>query len=187
MGAERYTKYLPPMVAELEEFQQLGTVESVVLADMEQAKCDVEANQWIQTATRTGLLRRADMMGLQKLQKEDTETLRGLVLARWNNHRPYTWWILCYWLDAYCGVGTYRVELDYEKYCLRITLELSQKQKQKEIVLFWRNLIPANIVFSVEVNKNTHGDVAVMTHGGLKAGKWSYEEIPFVDFSIYKM
>ncbi len=186
MGGERYMKYLPPMMADLTELQQLGNVENGILADMEKAKCDVEANQWIQTATRKGLLRRADMMGLQQLQKEDTETLRGLVLARWNNHSPYTWWTFCHWLDMYCGEGNYQVAMDNAKYHLHITLELSQKQKQQDILLFWKDLIPANILFSVELNKNTHADVAVMTYGGLKAGKWLHGEIPFVDFSVYE-
>ncbi len=185
MAEKRYIKYLPPMMAELKELQQLGNVESVILADMEKAKCDTEANQWIQTATRKGLLRRAEMMGLQVLQKEDTETLRSLILAKWNNHRPYTLWILCDWLDGYCGVGNYQVDMDYAKYHLCIALELSQKEKQNEILMFWRNLIPANIVFCVDLNKNTHADVAVMTHDGLKSGNWSHGEIPFVDFSIY--
>ncbi len=183
MGAERYTKYLPPLVAQLKEFQKLGHVESAILQEMEQAKHDVEIDQWIQTATKKGLLRRMHMMGLRPRQEQDTEALRTEVLAKWHTHKPYTWWILCQWLDAYCGVGKYEITLDYAKYTLKIVLALSQKHKQKDILLFWRDLLPANILFLVDLRRNTHADVAVMTHQGLKDGKWSYGEIPFVDFS----
>ena len=73
MTAQRYLQYLPDFVAEYVEFQKLGEIEGEVLEEESKAKQEMEQDQWILTATRKGLLRRAAMMGLSVAETEDTE------------------------------------------------------------------------------------------------------------------
>ena len=62
MMENRYLYYLPNTVRDLQEFQKLGEIEGVVLADAEAAKDTVVNNQWILTAEKSWLLRLARMM-----------------------------------------------------------------------------------------------------------------------------
>ena len=64
-------------------------------------------------------------------------------------------------------------------------LELKEKQKKEQILSYWKTLIPANLVFEVLLNTNTHGKVGALTHGELKESGWAYGEIPFADLSGY--
>ena len=145
----------------------------------------MEQDQWILTATRKGLLRRAVMMGLFVSETEDTETLRERVLSYWNSRRPYTFFMMQEWLDTFCGAGNYQAKLDHGAYRLTIVLELKEKQKKEQILSYWKTLIPANLVFEVLFNTNTHGKVGALNHGELKESGWTYGEIPFADLSGY--
>lgn len=183
MTAQRYLQYLPGLMAEYAEFQKLGEVEGEILEEEAMAKREMEQDQWIVTAGRKGLLRRADMMKLSVAETEDTEVLRERVLSYWNSRRPYTFLMMQEWLDAFCGMENYRANLDYGTYRLTIVLELGQKEKQEQILSYWRTLIPANLVFEVLLNTNTHGKVGAWTHGQLKESGWTHGEIPFADLS----
>lgn len=105
MTAQRYLRYLPDFLAEYAEFQKLGEIEGEILEEEAKAKQEMEQDQWILTATRKGLLRRAVMMGLFVSETEDTETLRERVLSYWNSRRPYTFFMMQEWLDTFCGAG----------------------------------------------------------------------------------
>ena len=59
MTAQRYLRYLPDFLAEYAEFQKLGEIEGEILEEEAKAKQEMEQDQWILTATRKGLLRRA--------------------------------------------------------------------------------------------------------------------------------
>ncbi len=185
MTAQRYLRYLPDFVAEYAEFQKLGEIEGEILEEEAKAKQEMEQDQWILTATRKGLLRRAVMMGLFVSETEDTETLRERVLSYWNSRRPYTFFMMQEWLDTFCGAGNYQAKLDHGAYRLTIVLELKEKQKKEQILSYWKTLIPANLVFEVLLNTNTHGKVGALTHGELKESGWTYGEIPFADLSGY--
>ena len=172
-------------MAEYAEFQKLGEIEGEILEEEAKAKQEMEQDQWILTATRKGLLRRAAMMGLFVSETEDTETLRERVLSYWNSRRPYTFFMMQEWLDTFCGAGNYQAKLDHGAYRLTIVLELKEKQKKEQILSYWKTLIPANLVFEVLFNTNTHGKVGALTHGELKESGWTYGEIPFADLSGY--
>ena len=59
---QMYEKYLPPFVKDTREFQTLSEIEGSILAEEKQAKEDLEADQWIVTATERGLKRRENKM-----------------------------------------------------------------------------------------------------------------------------
>lgn len=185
MTAQRYLRYLPDFAAEYAEFLKLGEIEGEVLEEEAKAKQEMEQDQWILTSSRKGLLRRAAMMGLFVSETEDTEVLRERVLSYWNSRRPYTFFMMQEWLDTFCGAENYQAKLDYGAYRLTIVLELGQKEKQEQILSYWKALIPANLVFEVLLNTNTYGKVGALLHKELKEGGWTYGEIPFADLSEY--
>ena len=192
MTAQRYLRYLPDFLAEYAEFQKLGEIEGEILEEEAKAKQEMEQDQWILTATRKGLLRRAVMMGLFVSETEDTETLRERVLSYWNSRRPYTFFMMQEWLDTYITEPerAERALKELEKafnmaYMLNKNRIVAEKEQCYNTKKQGQMSIPANLVFEVLFNTNTHGKVGALTHGELKESGWTYGEIPFADLSGY--
>lgn len=182
----RYEKYLPETVQELQEFQKLGRVEGVILEEAAAAKETLIKNQWILTAERSGLLRMAKMMGLLGAEGMETEKMREEILYRWNSRSPYTYFHLRDWLDGCLGEGNYLAELEKERYFLRLVLELRVKEKQDFLQKHLRKIIPANLLLEVLLHTNTHGAVHQMRHGEMKEKRWTHGQIPFEDLTEYR-
>ena len=186
MMENRYLYYLPNTVRELQEFQKLGEIEGVVLADAAAAKDTVVNNQWILTAEKSGLLRLARMMELHGAEVMETERLREEILFRWNSRSPYTLFHLQDWLDGCLGADSYTVKVQQEKYLMQLVLELWVKEKKEFLEKHLRRIIPANLMLEVCLNVNTHRKLQAMTHGQMKELKWKYGQIGLEDLSIYE-
>lgn len=186
MSAERYNRYLPDTVSELQEFQKLAEIEGSILEEEAAARDTLVNNQWILTAERSGLLRLAKMMNFLGAEVMETEALREEILYRWNSRSPYTYFHLQDWLDGCCGVGTYQAILERENYLLQLVLELRVKEKKDFLEKHLRKIIPANLILQVDLNTNTHGKLKVMTHGQMKALGWTHGQIPFEDLTPYQ-
>ena len=182
----RYLYYLPNTVRELQEFQKLGEIEGVVLADAAAAKDTVVNNQWILTAEKSGLLRLARMMELHGAEVMETERLREEILFRWNSRSPYTLFHLQDWLDGCLGADSYTVKVQQEKYLMQLVLELWVKEKKEFLEKHLRRIIPANLMLEVCLNVNTHRKLQAMTHGQMKELKWKYGQIGLEDLSVYE-
>ena len=96
----RYEKYLPDTVSELQEFRKLAEIEGEILEETAMAKDELVDNQWILTARRSGLLRLAKMMGFLGAEMLETEALREEILYRWCSRSPYTYFHLQDWLES---------------------------------------------------------------------------------------
>lgn len=186
MNGNRYSQYLPDTVNELQEFQKLAKIEGGILEEESAAKEELVSNQWISTAERKGLLRLAKMMNFLGAEVMETEALREEILYRWNSRSPYTYFHLLDWLDGCCGAGAYQVNLEREKYRLRVILELSVKEKREFLEKHLRKIIPANLLLEVDLNVNTYGDLEVMTYGQIMELGWTYGQIPYEDLTPYR-
>lgn len=178
--ARIYSDYLPDILRDTKEFQNLAKVEGEILFQERLAKEELIQDQWIQTASWDGLLRRAKMLGIAQNAEESLEELRQRVLLRWNGRCPYTYIILLEWLDGCCGAGNYMEELSYAEYTLKIVLKLRIKKLQKEIYDIVRYMIPANMILEVLIQYNRYGDIRKLTYGELR--KWKHSEIREEDF-----
>ncbi|MBR6652821.1 MAG: hypothetical protein IKL30_06615 [Anaerotignum sp.] len=182
----RYVKYLPDTVSELQEFRKLAAIEGEVLEEMALAKDELVDNQWILTARRGGLLRLAKMMGFLGAEMLETEALREEILYRWCSRSPYTYFHLQDWLDGCLGEGNYLADLRKEQYFLQLVLELRVKEKRAFLLEHLRNILPANLVLKVDLNTNTHGDLKGIPYGLLKELQLTHGQIPYEDLTPYK-
>ncbi len=172
-----YEKYLPPFVKDTREFQILSEIEGEILEEEKQAKEDLEADQWIITATEGGLKRRAKLLSTAKEEGESLEDFRQRVLFLWNHHSPYTYFHLLDWLEGICDKENVAVDMQYDKYYLHIEIRLIKKQLQEEIRKTVRKMIPANIVLDVTLRYNLYGELKPYTHGELKRRNFRYIDL----------
>jgi len=154
----------PPIMQELREFQKIAEIEDSLF---EQLKREIESivnDQFISTATEKGVARRERMLKISPFADDTLETRRFRVQGVWNDKLPYTYRVLLERLDSLCGPDGYVMELNAGEYSLNIKIELTKKRMFDEVVRITRQMVPANIVITVELRYNQHLTLANFTH-----------------------
>lgn len=154
----------PPIMQELKEFQKIAEIEDVFIEKLWQEIENIVDDQFIQTATEKGIARREKMLNVSPFADDTLETRRFRVQGVWNDKLPYTYRVLLERLDSLCGPDGYVIELNAGEYSLNIKIELTKKRMFDEVVKISRQMVPANIVITVELRYNQHLTLANFTH-----------------------
>ncbi|MGI5912646.1 MAG: putative phage tail protein [Syntrophomonadaceae bacterium] len=154
----------PPIMQELREFQKIAEIEDDFFEKLGQEIQNIVDDQFIQTATEKGIARREKMLKVAPFADDTLETRRFRVQGLWIDKLPYTYRALLERLDSLCGPDGYVIELNSGEYGLNIKIELTRKRMFDEIVKISRQMVPANIVITVELRYNQHLTLAVFTH-----------------------
>lgn len=157
----------PPIMQELREFQRIAEIEGPLFEQIEQAIEDIVNDQFIQTATEKGIARREKMLKVVPFADDTLETRRFRVQGLWADKLPYTYRVLVERLDSLCGPDGYVIELDAGQYSLNIKIELTKRRMFDEVVRITRQMVPANLVITVELRYTQHLTLANYTHGQL--------------------
>ena len=154
----------PPIMQELKEFQKIAEIEETFFNRLQQEIQNIVDDQFIQTATERGIARREKMLKISPFADDTLETRRFRVQGVWNDKLPYTYRVLLERLDSLCGPDGYVMELNAGEYSLNIKIELTRKRMFDEVVKISRQMVPANIVITVELRYNQHLTLANFTH-----------------------
>ena len=154
----------PPIMQELREFQKIAEIEDSLFEQLKQEIENIVNDQFIQTATEKGIARRERMLKISPFADDTLETRRFRVQGVWNDKLPYTYRVLLERLDSLCGPDGYVMELNAGEYSLNIKIELTRKRMFDEVVRITRQMVPANIVITVELLYNQHLALANFTH-----------------------
>jgi len=154
----------PPIMQELKEFQKIAEIEEAFFERLKQEIENIVDDQFIQTATEKGIARRERMLKISPFADDTLETRRFRVQGVWNDKLPYTYRVLLERLDSLCGPDGYVMELNAGEYSLNIKIELTRKRMFDEVVKISRQMVPANIVVTVELRYNQHLTLANFTH-----------------------
>ena len=154
----------PPIMQELEEFQKIAEIEELYFEQLKQEIQNIVDDQFIQTATENGIARREKILKISPFADDTLETRRFRVQGLWADKLPYTYRVLLERLDSLCGPDGYIMELNAGEYSLNIKIELTRKRMFDEVVRITRQMVPANIVITVELRYNQHLTLANFTH-----------------------
>ena len=154
----------PPIMQELEEFQKIAEIEELYFGQLKQEIENIVDDQFIQTATEKGIARREKMLKVVPFADDTLETRRFRVQSLWADKLPYTYRVLVERLDNLCGPDGYVMELNAGEYSLDIKIELTKKRMFDEVVKISRQMVPANIVVTVELRYSQHLTLANFTH-----------------------
>lgn len=157
----------PPMMQELEEFKRIAEIEELFFERLKQEIQNIVDDQFIKTATERGIARRERMLKISPFADDTLETRRFRVQGLWHDKLPYTYRVLLERLDSLCGQDGYEIELNAGEYSLNIKIELTKKRMFDEVVKITRQMVPANIVITVELRYNQHMTVGQLTHDAL--------------------
>jgi len=157
----------PPIIQELDAFKKIAEIEDSLFEQLKQEIESIVNDQFISTATEKGIARRERMLKISPFADDTLETRRFRVQGVWNDKLPYTYRVLLERLDSLCGPDGYVMELNAGEYSLNIKIELTRKRMFDEVVKITRQMVPANIVITVELRYNQHLTLANFTHGQL--------------------
>lgn len=154
----------PPIMQELDAFKKIAEIEDSLFEQLKQEIESIVNDQFISTATEKGIARRERMLKISPFADDPLETRRFRVRGVWNDKLPYTYRVLSERLDSLCGPDGYVMELNAGEYSLNIKIELTKKRMFDEVVRITWQMVPANIVITVELRYNQHLTLANFTH-----------------------
>jgi hypothetical protein len=160
--------YFPDLLKEVKEFQKIAEAENPELTLLWGELGDLLDNQFIDTATKTGVARREKMIRITPKATDTLEERKFRLLARYNENLPYTLRALQSQLTILCGENGYRLEINYGAFILKAKLELTNKKNVQAVGEMLERIVPANMLLSVELLYNQHLTLRKLTHGQMR-------------------
>ena len=144
----RLLDYLPPVVRQVLDFQQINAATEPEIRLAWQALSRVQGNQFLAEADAAGLGVWERELGLYPKAGDSLAVRRARILAAWLRKPPYTLRWLREWLDGVCGVGNYSVYV--QDYTINIVLEYDRLNEpsvlRRDILELLRPLRPSQML-----------------------------------------
>lgn len=157
-------EYWPEFLSEFREFQEIANTEDFELSLVRQAVANLLDDQFIQTATETGIAWRERMLKVVPFADDDLGSRRFRVQAKWNDKLPYTYKELVDKMNGLCGKNGYTMTLNSDMYTLDIKIELINRRMFDEVEMITRKMVPSNILITVEIRYNQYNKLSSYTH-----------------------
>jgi len=140
-------EYLPNVLREVREFNLLTQAEEPELEELWSFLRGALDDQFIESLTDYGASRWEKLL---KIVPEPTlERRRETIAARLRDRLPFTIRMLSELLTELLGAGNFEIELEAEKYLLRVLLLRVDDPNAKNAASLLRRVCPANLVGAV--------------------------------------
>jgi len=150
-----------------QEFKSMADSEDPEFLNLQSEIIDLIDDQFINTATETGIARREKILNIQPFNNDTLDSRRFRVGVKWDNQLPYTYRQLEDKLADLVGSNGYTIVLNNAAYTLTARISLGVKRMRNDADIMIRNMAPANLVISVDLLYNRHIDLANFTHAHL--------------------
>lgn len=137
--------YFLSVLANAREFIDIAKTENPEFKKVRELFFKWFLNTFVYDLDVDGAERWEEMLSIIPKNTDNLEKRKKRILAKLNSMLPYTHRRLVEMLPAVYGEGTFEIELDYDKYKLRIDLSYSLLRYKKAIKNYLRNIIPANL------------------------------------------
>lgn len=162
--------YLPYVVRDYAEFQGITGAEQPEFENAWAAVDDLLDNQFITTAGNLGLSRWEKIMKITPKETDTLDTRRVRIMAKLNEHLPYTIPMLKQQLLNLCGEDKYSVEIN--NYNLIVKTQLVEEELEMVVYDLLFRITPVNMMITLELmycphkvlNCYTHKHLADFTH-----------------------
>ena len=168
--------YLPQVVKNIKEYK-------AIMNDAEQPEIvvgwrnidNIWYDQFIDSLTDNGCDRWEKMLKIQPKATDTVEIRRFRIKTKLNEDLPYTYNALVHMLNNLCGEGHYTIQIDNDKYKIKILIELTVKRMRDEVESTIKRIIPANLILEVDLRYNQHKTLAKYTYKQLS--KYTHIEL----------
>lgn len=161
--------YLINKILDIKEFDIITDIQDEELTTLNTAITNILDNEFISTANEIGIARREKLLKIQPYADDTLESRKFRIQAKWNDKLPYTHRQLINKLNSLVGTNGYVATINYASYILNIKINLGQKRMIQDVNSMIKNMSPANLIVTVELQYNRHVDLAQFTHFYLNA------------------
>lgn len=154
-------KYYPNIMKEVREFKWIATVENPELLLLWGTLGEVLSNQFIADLLVSGAERWETIL---KIRAKDTDTMeirRARILAKINEDIPYTHRSLEQKLTAIYGENMTTVDIDYSRYAVSVTLDLSMMPNITTVDRLLQVIIPANLTKKIRFERPVRETICI--------------------------
>lgn len=160
--------YYPLVIRDVREFQALAVSENPEIQAIWLCLESVLKNQFVMTADEDGIALFERQLKITSAGTATLEERRFQVLVALNESTPYTERRLREMLNAICGEKEYRLEINRNAFLVEVKVELTSKRNKNATAEMLERVLPANMIFHVDLLYNQHQTLAPYTHEGLR-------------------
>lgn len=139
-------EYLINEVNQVKEFEVIKIIENEKLNNIKNIVNDLISDQFIDTSTKKGVIRREEILNIQPYADDTIESRKYRILAKWNNELPYTYRKLLAQLNDLIGDKGYYINLNHNAYKLDIIVNVGELRFLQSIHRVIKDMVPANII-----------------------------------------
>ena len=159
--------YLPPIIAEIEQFQHLANAVNPELNNLWANYKNIFDNQFISSLDENGCSHWEKLLKITPMGTDTLDDRHFKILARLNENIPYTYRKLENLLTTLCG-NNYTMQLKNDEYKLIVRIALSAQKQFNEVKKLLVKFVPANIIIDLDLLYNQYKNLANKTHDELK-------------------
>lgn len=161
--------YLPYVLRDYREFQGITDGQQPEFELAWNRANSALAEQFVLTATGTGLSRLEKILGITQRGTDTVEERRFRILSRLNEELPYTLTQLRNILQVLCGAGNFSVNVDTDTDTLYVKIGLSAAKNFHDVEELLQRVTPQNLFIDLQQLYNSHQEAGRFTHAQLAA------------------
>lgn len=151
-------------IQNIDEYQAIADAVDPEILDLHDEVKNLIDDQFIETATSKGIARREKLLKIQPFSDDTLDTRKFRVGVEWNNQVPYSYRQLEKKLSDLLGEDGYMMIRNLGAYTVSIKVNLGQKRMLQSVENTVQNMVPCNLVITVELQYNRHVDLARFAH-----------------------
>lgn len=164
MARKQLIEYLPEIIKQFEEMQQIMQAEQPQIDKLWTAIYEVLDNAFIETEGEVGASRWESILDIKPLDTDSIKVRNFRIRARLLEDIPYTWRTFNGMLSALCGKDGYTIKLNNDEYTLIIKVALTSKALKNEVIKLSERVVPLNLILDIDLMYNTHEMLRPFTH-----------------------
>ncbi|BDR73618.1 phage protein [Clostridium tetani] len=142
-------KFLPPKIAQIEEFKEIMDTETIELEIIEKGQQRILHENFIDTATEYGIRHQEKLFKIRADLLNETLEFRKLrIKNRKIDKAPFTYRFLENKLNNLFGEHNYKLEVLNNEYVLKVEINTFDWNMFNEIVDNFRAIIPCNMILN---------------------------------------
>ncbi len=161
-------RYLPPVLQEYKEFQQIMDTEQIETEKLWGHVENAMRDQFLKDATENGVERWEQILDITPKATETLEERKFRIFARLNIQLPYTMTNLKQQIETLCGAGGYSVTFLNETHTLQVRIKTMAKSSFEGVKEFLERVVPVNLLIDLSLKYNEYKSFGAMTHNQMK-------------------
>lgn len=157
MYSRHLIEYLPDFLRSVREYKAILTdAFEPEVVELFQAIENAMNDQFIETASEYAISRYEKMLKIVPKATHSLDDRRFTILTRINEHPPYTMEALKQKLENLCGKDGYSVEVDVEKFILKVKIALTSRNAYDDVCKLVERIAPMNLILDISLMYNQH-------------------------------